>query len=328
MSRDRFAPQDAVAEAIRKAEVLTEALHYIRAFRGKISVIKIGGSYMDNPDALRDTLEDIVFMETVGMRPIVVHGGGRAITRAMEAAGLEPRFVQGRRCTDSETLRIVARVLVDDVNRRLVHAIEQLGGVAVGLHYRTTPVLFGRRLTLTDAAGRVVDLGRVGEVVRVETSILERLCEAGVVPIVPPLAVELNGTPFTPDVDRLLNVNADTAAAAVASALRAEKLVVLTDTVGVLRDRSDPESLAPSLTASECRALMARGVIDAGMVPKVEACLHCLAAGVRKTHIVDGRVRHSLLLEIYTKRGVGTEIVPDESELVAERSSRAGPADR
>ncbi len=303
--------QAAVAEAIRKAEVLIEALHYIRAFRGKISVIKIGGSYMDNPAALRDTLEDIVFMETVGMRPVVVHGGGKAISRAMAAAGLEPRFVRGRRYTDLETLRIVARVLVDEINRQLVHAIEQLGGLAVGLHFRTTPVLFARPLTLTDEHGQRIDLGRVGEVVRVETAVLSRLCEAGVVPIVPPIALQEGSPSYAGDVDQLLNVNADTAAAAVAAALRAEKLVVLTDTGGVLRDRGDPASLADSLSARECRALIEQGVIDAGMVPKVEACLRCLEAGVRKTHIVDGRVRHSLLLEIYTQRGVGTEIVPD-----------------
>lgn len=313
LARESGQAQAAVAEAIRKAEVLIEALHYIRAFRGKVSVIKIGGSYMDNPDALRDTLEDIVFMETVGMRPIVVHGGGKAISRAMAAAGLEPRFVRGRRYTDHDTLRIVARVLVDEINRQLVHAIDALGGVAVGLHYRTTPVLYAEPLTLRDEHGQPIDLGRVGRVVRVDTGLLTRLCEAGVVPIVPPLALEAGAAPYDGDVDQLLNVNADTAAAAVASALRAEKLVVLTDTGGVLRDRRDPSSLADSLTATECRELIERGVIDAGMVPKVEACLQCLEAGVRKTHIVDGRVRHSLLLEIYTERGVGTEIVPDRT---------------
>ncbi len=300
----------ALIEAIRKAEVLIEALHYIRAFRNKISVIKIGGSYMDNPAALADTLVDVVFMETVGMRPVLVHGGGKAISRAMEAAGLEPRFVKGRRYTDQRTLEIVAQVLVDEINRDLVRRIEDLGGIAVGLHFRTTPVLFGRKLVLREGGEEPVDLGRVGEVTRVETGIIRRLCEAGVVPVIPPLAVEEGSRPTTAGVVELLNVNADTAAAAVASALQAEKMVILTDTGGVLRDRQDPHSLAPSLTATECRKLMEQGVIDAGMVPKVEACLTCLNAGVRKTHIVDGRVRHSLLLEIYTRRGIGTEIVP------------------
>lgn len=300
-----------IQEAIEKARVLLEALHYIRAFRNKISVIKIGGSYMDNPTALSDTLTDVVFMETVGMRPVVVHGGGKAISRAMEEAGLQPRFVLGRRYTDEKTLEIVARVLVDEVNRDLVHRIEDLGGLAFGLHFRTTPVLFGQPLRLQQPDGSFADLGRVGQVTRVQVDVIRRLCEAGVVPVIPPLAVQEGVRPTTATVSDLLNVNADTAAAAVASALQAEKLVILTDAGGILRDRTDPESVAESLTASECRRLIREGIIDAGMIPKVEACLSCLEAGVRKTHIVDGRIPHSLLLEIYTRRGAGTEIVAD-----------------
>ena len=298
-------------DAIRKAEVLIEALSYVRQFRDKLTVIKVGGSYMDNAAALRDTLQDIVFMETVGMRPVVVHGGGKAISRAMEQAGLAPRFVQGHRYTDQATLDIVARVLVDEINDSLVRQIEELGGRAAGLHYQTSQCLSGRPTCLRDQAGSSVDLGRVGEVTHVDTRLIENLCTAGVVPVIPSLALDLEFKANPPEVKHLLNVNADTAAAAVACQLHAEKLVLLTDTSGILLDRTDPNSKAASLTVSQCRSLAERGVIDSGMLPKVQACLDSLAAGVRKTHVVDGRLRHSLLLEIYTDRGVGTEIVDD-----------------
>ena len=297
-------------EAILKAEVLIEALSYIRQFRDRLTVIKVGGACMDNTPALRDTLQDIVFMETVGMRPVVVHGGGKAINRAMEQAGLSPRFVQGRRYTDPATLEIVGRVLVDEINDSLVRQIEELGGRAAGLHYQTSQCLFGRRTSVNDSAGLPVDLGLVGEVTQVDTRLIENLCVAGVVPVIPSLALDMAFKTSPPEVAHLLNVNADTAAAAVACQLHAEKLVLLTDTSGILLDRDNPESKAISLTVSECRSLAERGVIDSGMLPKVEACLDSLAAGVRKTHIIDGRLRHSLLLEIYTDRGVGTEIEP------------------
>lgn len=296
-------------DAIRKAGVLIEALGYIRQFRDRVTVIKIGGSYMDNAAALRDTLEDIVFMETVGMRPVVVHGGGKAISRAMEQSGIAPRFVQGRRYTDEATLEIVARVLVDEINHAIVTEIEQLGGQAAGLHHRTTPCLFGEKTLLKDDRGQPVDLGRVGAVNRVDTRLVNNFCMARVVPVIPSLALDAAFESSPPDARHLLNVNADTAAAAVASQIGAEKLVLLTDTSGIWLDRNDPKSKAASLTVAECQSLIERGVIDAGMIPKVEACLESLAAGVKKTHVIDGRVRHSLLMEIYTNEGVGTEIV-------------------
>ena len=300
-------------DAIRKAEVLIEALGYIRKFRDRLTVIKVGGSYMENECALRDTLQDIVFMETVGMRPVVVHGGGKAITRAMEAAGIDSRFVRGRRYTDERSLGIVARVLVDEINDSIVAQIEQLGGRAAGLHHQTSQCLYGRQIFLDDDSGRPLDLGRVGEVMEVDTRLIHNLTTAGVVPVIPSLAMDLAFRTSPPEPSHLLNVNADTAAAAVACHLRADKLVVLTDTSGVWLDPTKPESSAPSLSASECRALIARGVIESGMIPKVEACLTSLAGGVRQTHVVDGRLRHSLLLEIYTDRGVGTEIRQDGS---------------
>jgi acetylglutamate kinase len=288
-------------DAIRKADVLIEALGYIRTFRNRLTVIKLGGSAMEDSDALRATLEDVVFMETVGMRPVLVHGGGKSIDRAMKAAGLEPRKVLGRRYTDDATLQIVVRVLRQEINAAIVAQIRVLGGRAVGLHGDSLQSLFGDQQYLQGPEGERIDLGRVGKVTRVDSALLGDFCAAGVVPVIPSLALDAS--------NGWLNVNADTAAAAVAANLQAEKLVLLTDTPGILLDRKDENSLLRNLDADRCRDLIGRGVIEDGMIPKVEACLESLRAGVRKTHMIDGRVRHSLLLEIYTDRGVGTEIV-------------------
>jgi acetylglutamate kinase len=286
--------------AIRKASVLIEALPYIRNFRDKLTVIKLGGSVMEDSGALRDLLLDVVFMETVGMRPVLVHGGGKAIDRAMAEAGIVPRKVQGRRVTDEATLKIVIQVLLDEINVDIVRQIQELGGQAVALHTGPLQALFGRPLMLPGDDGEPLDLGRVGQVTWVNRPLIENYTRAGVVPVLPCIALDDQG--------RGLNVNADTAAAAVAIFLQAEKLVLLTDTPGILRDRTDPDSLIHELNAEQCRELARTGVLDSGMLPKVEACLDCLRAGVKKTHIIDGRLRHSLLLEIYTPEGVGTEI--------------------
>ena len=288
-------------DAIRKAEVLIEALEYIRTFRDRLTVIKLGGSAMEDADALRATLLDVAFMATVGMRPVLVHGGGRPIDRAMAAAGLKPRKVQGRRVTDDATLEIVVRVLLHEINAGIVRQVRELGGRAVGLHSGPLQCLYGERLNLSGENGEKLDLGRVGRVTRVDAALIRDFAAAGVVPVIPCVALDADGG--------WLNVNADTAAAAVAAQLEAEKLVVLTDTPGILLDRGDEQSLVRNINAQGCQELIGRGVIDEGMIPKVEACLEGLRGGVRKTHMIDGRVRHSLLLEIYTERGVGTEIV-------------------
>ncbi|MCU0958936.1 MAG: acetylglutamate kinase [Pirellulaceae bacterium] len=290
--------------AIAKADTLIEALGWIRQFRDKITVIKLGGSVMEDDAALRHVLLDIVFMETVGMRPVVVHGAGAAISRAMEAAGLQARFVQGRRYTDAATLEVVEQVLAVETNQWLARQIEELGGRAMNLNFRTTNVLFGQQLQLTGDDGAPLDLGFVGAVTRVERSVIENLCYAGQVPVIPSMCIDPHG--------QKLNVNADTAATAVAQALGAEKLVYLSDVNGVRRDKHDPDSLIHSLSAREARELIRNRSIDAGMIPKVEACLETLERGVHKVHIIDGRLRHSLLLEIYTTTGVGTQIVRDE----------------
>ncbi len=288
-------------DAIRKADALIEALPYIRNFRACRTVIKLGGSAMEDPAALTATLQDVVFMETVGLRPVLVHGGGKPIDRAMAAAGLTPVKRRGRRVTDDATLAVVVRVLREGVNADIVRQIRQLGGRAVGLHTDTLQALHGEKMVLSGEKGEPVDLGRVGQVTRVDAALIESFADAGVVPVIPSLAHDEAGD--------WLNVNADTAAAAVAGALKAAKLVFLTDTPGILRDRADAGSTIPSLDLVGVRRLIADGVIHAGMLPKVEACLDSLRAGVGKVHVIDGRLRHSLLLEIYTDRGVGTEIV-------------------
>lgn len=289
-----------VEEAIRKADVLIEALGYIRQFRHKTIVVKLGGSVLEHEDTLQAMLQDLVFMETVGLRPILVHGGGKAISQAMDRAGLEPHFIQGRRYTDEKTMEIVAQVLAEEINADIVRRIEELGGWAMGLHHRSTNCLFGEKLSLWED-GQPVDLGRVGKVTRLDDTRLSKLCSAGIIPVLPSVALDRDGG--------LLNVNADTAASAVAEILRAEKLIFVSDTPGILSDPADADSLLRSLDAHECAQLIEDGVIRSGMIPKVEACLESLRRGVGKTHMVDGRVRHSLLLEIYTERGVGTEIV-------------------
>jgi acetylglutamate kinase len=293
-----------VQQAIEKADVLIEAMGWIRQFRDKITVIKLGGSVMEDPAALDNLLLDIVFMETVGMRPIVVHGGGAAISRAMAEAGIEPRFINGRRYTDEATLDIVERVLAGEINQSIASRIEEFGGRAMPLSsvgQKNNNVLFGERLMLAGSDGAVIDLGHVGRVTRVDRDTIENLCYAGQVPVIPSMCE-------TDDGGRL-NVNADTAATAVAQALGAEKLVFLSDVNGVRRHKDDPDSLIHSLSAERARELIAKGAIESGMIPKVEACLETLAKGVRKIHIIDGRLRHSLLLEVYTTKGVGTEIM-------------------
>ncbi|MCH2115295.1 MAG: acetylglutamate kinase [Pirellulales bacterium] len=292
-------------DAIKKADVLIEAMGWIRRFRDKITVIKLGGSVMEDSEALRHLLVDIVFMETVGMRPILVHGGGAAITRAMAEAHIEPRFIQGRRYTDADTLAIVERVLAGEVNEALAARIEEYGGRAMPLNFSgmNNNVLFGEQLQLQDSRGALVDLGAVGQVTRVDRETLDNLSYAGQVPVIPSMCE-------TEDGERL-NVNADTAATAVAQAVGAEKLVFLSDVNGVRRDKNDAKSLIHSLNASAAQQLIVDKHIEAGMIPKVEACLETLRKGVGKIHIIDGRLRHSLLLEIYTNQGVGTEIVGD-----------------
>ena len=291
-------------EAIAKADTLIEALGWIRKFRNRVTVIKLGGSVMEDSEALGHILLDIVFMETVGMRPVVVHGGGAAISRAMAKAGIEARFIQGRRYTDEKSLAIVEEVLAGEVNNALAQRIEECGGRAMNLNFESTNVLNGERLQLPNPdGGDPIDLGFVGRVTSVDKLVIENLCYAGQVPVIPSMCEDDNGQKY--------NVNADTAATAVAQALGADKLVFLSDVNGVRLDKDDPESLIHSLTDVKAKQLIQDGAIAAGMIPKVEACLDTLERGVKKIHIIDGRIRHSLLLEIYTSSGIGTEITKE-----------------
>lgn len=288
-------------DAIRKTSILIEALGWIRQFRGRYVVIKLGGSALEDTESVRSCLRDVTFLEAVGMRPILIHGGGKAINAAMGKSGISPKFVQGRRYTDEATLEIVTRVLADEICESLVDEIRAQGSSAVGLHLFSQNVLIGEKLALPGENGEPVDLGRVGHVVDIQRDMLAATTRAGTIPVLPSIALDADGHP--------LNVNADTAAAAVARLLHAEKLVFLSDVPGIMLDRNDPKSLVSHLTAQQCREMIVDGTIEAGMVPKVEAALEALAAGVRKIHIVDARISHSILLEVYSDTGIGTEIV-------------------
>jgi acetylglutamate kinase len=281
-------------EAIAKAAVLIEALPYIRRFRGRIVVVKLGGSFMDVPADLEAVCTDVAFMRAVGIQPVVVHGGGKAITRAMEEAGLVPRFINGLRYTGPQELRIVEDVLATDINHQVVALLEGAGARAEGLTSKGRCAL--KAEPLDDK------LGLVGKVTDVDDLLLRGLCDLGTIPVVAPIALGTDGRKF--------NCNADEAASAVARALAAEKLVNVSDTHGIRARPDDEASLLGHLSEADARRLLAEGVISGGMIPKVQTCLAALKGGVGKAHIISGRVPHSLLLEVYTDKGVGTEIVP------------------
>jgi acetylglutamate kinase len=289
-----------VKRAIEKAKALVEAMEYIRLFRGKIVVVKLGGSVLDDPVLQKRLLTDVVFMATVGIRPILIHGGGKAITKAMSESGLEPQWVQGRRYTDERTMAIVEHVLVHDINASICSTIKSMGCDAMAMHSLSSCVLFADPLRFTDAEGRKIDLGLVGDVKNVNAQLLKTICASGIIPVIAPVAIDRGGGK--------LNVNADSAAGKVAAAVEAEKFVSVSDTNGILTDVKDSDSGISSATEAEIKKMIETGVISSGMLPKVEACLIALEGGVKKAHIIDGQIRHSLLLEIYTEEGVGTQI--------------------
>lgn len=282
-------------ESIQKAKVLIEALPYIRDFEGKTVVIKYGGAAMLDPELRRSTAQDVVLMKYVGMNPVIVHGGGPAINNTLKRLDIQSTFSpQGLRVTDDATIEVVEMVLAGTVNKDIVSLLNTAGSTAVGLSGKDGNLLFAQKKVPADGS----DIGHVGEITQVNTRIIETLTAAGIVPVIAPIATDRDGGTW--------NINADTAAGEVAGALRAEKLVFLTDTPGLLRDVKDPESLIHQLRSDEVTSLTESGIIAGGMIPKVEACLNALNAGVRKTHIIDGRVSHSLLLEIFTRQGLGT----------------------
>jgi acetylglutamate kinase len=286
------------------SEAFAAAVSRVGHFRGRPVVVKLGGSAMEDPAATEACLRSVVTLQHLGLQVVLVHGGGKPIDRAMAEAGLTPKKVAGRRYTDNTTLEIVVRVLLE-LNVGLVKRIQSFGGRAFGY---ATPYLFplhGEQLTLSSSDGQPVDLGRVGKVTRIEretleTQFMETFGRTPKTPVIPSLALDADG--------RALNVNADTAAAAVAGAMEADKAIFLTDTPGVLRDRREPKSLIPRLTEAECRELIASGGIDGGMVPKVEACFEALEAGAKAALILDGRVPYSLLDVFLHDTFTGTEI--------------------
>jgi acetylglutamate kinase len=290
-----------VEEAIAKAGALIEAMEYIRGFRGRIVVVKLGGSVLDDIALQKELLTDIAFMSTVGMRPIIVHGGGKAITKAMNETGMEPVWVQGRRYTDERTLTIVEHTLVHKINTPICEMLSELGCEPMGLHSLSSCVLFAETLRLAGEDGRKIDIGFVGQVTSANGNLLKKMCADGTIPVIASVALDKAGGK--------LNVNADSAAGKVAAEVAAEKLVMVSDTHGIRRDINDPNSWVSSLNEKQIKEMIEAGIITDAMFPKVEACLAALEAGVKKAHIIDGRIPHSLLLEIYTDKGIGTEIV-------------------
>lgn len=290
------------SDQIAKAGVLIEALPYLQRFRGQTFLIKFGGSAMDDPDLVEGLLRDIVFLEVAGINPVVVHGGGKAISKAMTEAGLEAKFVGGLRVTDEKTIGIVERVLFENVNRDLVGTINRYGGRAVGLHGKN--VFIGKKNPpVKGDDGQPVDLGFVGTVHDFRADDVLAAVKREEVPVISPVASE-EGT------GAALNVNADIAAASLAGRLKAAKFVYISDVLGVMRDPADSSSLMPSLNRAEVERLVNERVITGGMIPKVRSAISAIDAGVQKVHMIDGRIPHSLLLEIFTQSGIGTEIVP------------------
>jgi acetylglutamate kinase len=280
-----------------RVQVLSEALPYLQKFAGRTVVVKYGGAAMKD-EALREgVIRDVVTMSFMGLRPIIVHGGGPEINTWLAKLNIQPQFVNGLRVTDSATMEVVEMVLVGRVNKQIVELINLQGGSAVGLCGKDGSLIRAR------PHGDEV-IGFVGEVSSINTRVLETLIQSGHIPVVSSVASDETGQAY--------NINADTVAGEIAAAIGAEKLILLTDVVGILRDRHDPQSLIRSLTIQQARNLIAEGVVGGGMIPKVQCCVRSLAQGVKAAHIIDGRVPHSLLLEIFSDGGVGSMIVASE----------------
>jgi acetylglutamate kinase len=287
-------------KVIEKADVLIEALPYIQRFRGDAVVVKFGGSAMEEKSTVDNVLKDIAFMECVGLRPVLVHGGGKTISQRMKDAGLRPVFVKGLRVTDEASMRIVEQVLNSEVNPEIVKSLEVYGCKARGIHGEHILSVIKRREENVEN-GEAIDWGYVGEVVKVDVEPIKAYLLAGITPVITPLGLG-------PD-RQLYNVNGDEAAASIAEKLEARKLVFLSDVPGLLENKDDPTSILSTLKLSEVEDLIKRGVISGGMLPKISGAIKALRAGVRKTHIIDAGLPHSLLLEMFTDKGVGTEIV-------------------
>jgi acetylglutamate kinase len=302
-----------VQALIERAQILAEALPYIRRFRDKTFVIKYGGHAMQSEELREAFAQDVVLLEHVGINPVVVHGGGPQISELIGKLGLKSKFVRGMRVTDSATME-AAEMVLQRINKEIVSMISRQGGRAVGLSGKDGDMIVSRkmRMVVSDAAGRKskVDVGQVGEVVEINAGVLRTLDAAGFIPVVAPTGFGRDGQTY--------NINADVAAGKIAAALKAEKLILLSDVEGV-KDKEG--KLIPTLDAAQARKLISRGVIHEGMIPKVECCIDALREGVAKTHILDGRVRHAVLLEIFTRSGIGTEVVQTGSRVAEIRGA-------
>ncbi len=288
-------------EAIEKSKVLIEALPYIQQFKNKIVVIKYGGSTLEDDSPEISVLRDVVFMAAVGMKPIIVHGGGKHISRRLEKENIKTEFVQGLRVTNENAIHIVEDVIVNEVNSWLVNKINSLGHYAAQISGKTGRMIRVKKLTGKNEKGENVDWGFVGKIQRINPRPIFDVMLEGRIPVIAPLGVDSEGNVY--------NVNADTVASEIASSLTAEKLVYLTDVRGIFRNIKDEDSLISTIKVDEISKLKNDGIISGGMIPKIDACLEALKNHVHKTHIISGKTPHSLLLEIFTDKGVGTEII-------------------
>ncbi|GAB6158682.1 acetylglutamate kinase [Desulfotomaculum varum] len=285
--------------ALEKAEILVEALPYIKKFSGKTIVIKYGGHAMINSRLKQAVMTDLVLMKYVGINPVVVHGGGPAINGMLQKLGIEPRFVNGLRVTDASTMEVVEMVL-GKLNKEIVALLNRLGGRGVGLSGKDANLIMAEKKPGKDGQ----DIGFVGQVAQVNPQLIETVVKEGYIPVIAPVGSGPAGESY--------NINADTVAGAIATALQADKLIILTDVEGILADRNDQTSLLSTIKVEEIPALIERGIIQGGMMPKVECCINAIKGGVTTTHILDGRVPHAILLEVFTDQGIGTMVVGDK----------------
>lgn len=295
---------------LERASILVEALPYIKKFSGKTIVIKYGGNAMINEDLKHAVMQDVILMKFVGMNPVIVHGGGPEITRMLNKVGKETNFVGGLRMTDEETMEIAEMVLVGKLNQEIVALINKIGGLAVGLSGKDANLIrakkkLGRVITSTGEV-ELRDIGFVGDVDEINPELLKNLVSQGYIPVVAPVGVHQDGHSY--------NINADYVAGEIAAALNADKLILLTDVEGIFADYHDKNSLISELKISDVADRIRQGVITGGMIPKVECCVQAIEGGVNATHIIDGRIAHSILLEIFTDRGIGTMVVRDQTE--------------
>ena len=285
---------------MKDIDVLIEALPYIKKFHGKKILIKYGGHAMVDDEAKSSTARDTVLLKYVGMKPLIVHGGGPEISRSMDKLGKEPKFIKGLRVTDEETMEIIEMVLVGKISTEIVSELIKHDGQAISLSGKDSSLIYAHKKPASKIDEEIVDLGLVGEVDCINIDLLEMFLDNGYIPVISPVGIAKDGTS--------LNLNADTAAGEVASAVDAEKLIILTDVPGVLRDPSNPDSLIPQIRIDEIPGLIEDGIISGGMIPKIETCVKAIENGVESCHIIDGRKKHSLLLEVFTTGGNGTMI--------------------